>query len=99
MESARLRVEYKEIMESKPQRHGPHCGTPVAQRAEDCLMCGAALKEQKKRNVRLPTGDLMLPLLLVLAIVVVWAWKPWQNRQRQAGAGAPVTVTPNHTPP
>jgi len=61
-------------------------------------MCGAVLKEQKKRDVRLPTSDLMLPLLLVLAVVVVWAWKPWQNRQPQAVAGVPVTATPNPSP-
>jgi LysM repeat protein len=61
-------------------------------------MCGAVLKEQKKRNVRLPTGDLILPLLLVLAIAVVWAWKPWQSRQPEAVAEVPVTAAPNPSP-
>jgi len=61
-------------------------------------MCGAVLKEQKKRDVRLPSGDLMLPLLLVLAIVVVWTWKPWQSRQPEAMAEAPSTATPNPSP-
>ncbi|MBN1136250.1 MAG: LysM peptidoglycan-binding domain-containing protein [Anaerolineae bacterium] len=61
-------------------------------------MCGAVLKEQKKRNVRLPTGDLMLPLLLVLAVAVVWVWRPWQIRQPQAMAGVPATDTPNPSP-
>ena len=85
-------------MESMPQRHCPHCGTPVAQRAENCLMCGAVLKEQKKRKVRLPSGDLVLPLLLVLAIAAVWAWKPWQSRQPEAVAEAPSTAAPNLSP-
>jgi len=85
-------------MESKPQRHCPRCGTPVAQRAENCLLCGAVLKEQKKRDIRFPTGDLMLPLLLVLAIAVVWVWKPWESRQPQAVAGIPATDTPNPSP-
>jgi len=61
-------------------------------------MCGAVLKEQKKRDVRLPSGDLILPLLLVLAVVVVWAWKPWQSRQPQALAQIAATATPSPSP-
>ncbi len=61
-------------------------------------MCGAVLKEQKKRNFRLPTGDLVLPLLLILAIVAVWSWKPWQGRQPQAIAEGPFTATPSPSP-
>lgn len=85
-------------MEPKPQRHCPHCGTPVAQRAENCLMCGAILKEQKKKTLRLPTGDLVLPLLLILAVVAVWSWKPWQSRQPQVIAEGPFTATPSLSP-
>jgi LysM repeat protein/predicted nucleic acid-binding Zn ribbon protein len=85
-------------MESKPQRHCPQCGTPVAQRAENCLMCGAVLTELKKSDVRLPSGDLILPLLLVLAIAAVWAWKPWQSRQPQAMAEIAATATPGLSP-
>jgi LysM repeat protein len=70
----------------------------VAQRAENCLMCGAVLKEQKKRDVRLPSGDLMLPLLLVLAIAAIWAWKPWQSRQPEAIAEFVATATPSPSP-
>jgi len=61
-------------------------------------MCGAVLKEKKKRNVRFPTGDLMLPLLLVLAVAVVWVWKPWQSREPQAVAGVLAEDTPSPTP-
>ena len=61
-------------------------------------MCGAVLKEQKKRNLRLPSGDVMLPLLLVLAIAVVWTWKPWQSRQPEAVAGVAATDTPSPSP-
>ena len=43
-------------MEPSPQRHCPECGTPVAQRAETCLMCGAALKEEKKRQLPAAAG-------------------------------------------
>lgn len=79
-------------MESYPQRRCPRCGTPVAQKAETCLLCGAHLREQKKRSLRLPLGDLWLPLLVVVAIVVVWVWKPWLIRQPQAMAPVPTDV-------
>jgi LysM repeat protein/predicted nucleic acid-binding Zn ribbon protein len=83
-------------METKPQRHCPNCGMPVAQRAETCLMCGAQLRERKRKSLRLPGGDLWLPVLLVLAIALVWLWKPWQAPEPQAMA-AP-SGTPSDTP-
>ena len=47
-------------MEPSPQRRCPHCGTPVAQKADTCLMCGAHLQERRKRgDFRLPQGDLL----------------------------------------
>jgi len=61
-------------------------------------MCGAVLKEQKKRDVRLPSGDLMLPLLLVMALAVIWAWKPWQSREPQAVAEIAATAAPSPSP-
>ena len=85
-------------MESNPQRHCPRCGTPVAQRAESCLMCGAVLKEQKKRRRRLPHGDLLWPLLVLAALVVVWVWKPWQIERPQAMADATPSATPTASP-
>ncbi len=88
-------------MESSPQRRCPQCGTPVAQKAETCLMCGAHLRERRKRRVGLPQGDLLLPLALVVAIVVLWLWKPWQAREPQAMAPARSTAptpTPVETP-
>lgn len=62
-------------------------------------MCGAPLKEQTRRTVRLPQGDLLLPVLIVAAIVVLWLWKPWQARQPQAMAPSTVTATPTVTLP
>jgi LysM repeat protein len=67
-------------MEDSPQRQCPNCGTPVAQKADTCLLCGAELKEEKKRR-QLPQGDLLLPLLLVVAIAALWLWKPWEQEQ------------------
>ena len=89
-------------MESSPQRRCPRCGTPVAQRAETCLMCGATLKEPKRRKIRLPQSDLLVPLLIVFALVVLWLWRPWQAREPQAlEPGSPTaaaTATPTGTP-
>jgi LysM repeat protein/predicted nucleic acid-binding Zn ribbon protein len=85
-------------MESSPGRRCPHCGTPVAQRADTCLMCGALLKERKKRSIRLPQGDLWLPLFIVMAIALVWLWKPWEAREPQAMVSPTASVTPTATP-
>jgi LysM repeat protein/predicted nucleic acid-binding Zn ribbon protein len=87
-------------MESEPQRHCPHCGMPVAQKAETCLMCGAALKEPRKSRIGLPSADLLLPLIVVGALALLWIWKPWQSGE--GGDATEVVVetspTPSRTP-
>jgi LysM repeat protein/predicted nucleic acid-binding Zn ribbon protein len=98
MGAIRLEAELNQPMVSSPQRRCPHCGAPVAQRAESCLTCGAVLKEGKKNRIRLPQGDLLLPLLLVAAIVVLWLWKPWQSDKPQAMVPAPNTPTVTPSP-
>jgi LysM repeat protein/predicted nucleic acid-binding Zn ribbon protein len=85
-------------MEPSAQRHCPNCGMPVAQRAETCLMCGAQLKESRRRSLRLPQGEVLWPLLLVAALALLWLWKPWQAKEPQAMAPAPATETPTATP-
>ncbi len=87
--------------ETPSPRRCPHCGTPVARRAETCLLCGAALRERKQKRFRLPSGDLWLPLLLIVAVVALWLWKPWQVREPQAqtAGAATATVTPTATLP
>jgi LysM repeat protein/predicted nucleic acid-binding Zn ribbon protein len=84
-------------MEPNPQRRCPECGTPVAQKADTCLMCGASLKEPKQR-LRLPQGDLWWPLLVVLALVLLWIWKPWQSVEPQAMVPPTATTTRTATP-
>ena len=84
-------------MEPSPQRHCPHCGTPVAHKAESCLMCGSQLKEEKKRSIRLPQGDVAGPLLIVAAVIAIWLWRPWETGEPQAIAPAPASVTPTAT--
>ena len=61
-------------------------------------MCGAQLKERKRRTPRLPQGDLLWPLLLVAALVVLWLWKPWQTAEPQAMAPAMGTATATPIP-
>jgi LysM repeat protein/predicted nucleic acid-binding Zn ribbon protein len=85
-------------MEPNPQRRCPECGTPVAQKADTCLMCGASLKEQKQR-LRLPQGELLWPVIVVLALVLLWVWKPWQVVEPAAlAATTPTTPTATTTP-
>jgi LysM repeat protein len=68
----------------------------VAQKAETCLMCGAELKEIKKRKLGLPSAELLLPLLIVGALALLWMWKPWQAGEPEMAAA--VSATPSHTP-
>ena len=84
-------------MESEPQRHCPHCGTPVAQKAETCLMCGAALREPRRRQIPLPSADLLLPLLVVGALAFLWIWKPWQPAASEADVVAESSPVPTST--
>lgn len=85
-------------MEPTVQRHCPNCGMPVAQKAETCLMCGAQLKEQKKRDVQLPQGELLWPLIIVVVIAALWLWKPWQAVEPQAQAQDTATPTATALP-
>jgi len=85
-------------MTEHPQRVCPQCGTPVAQRAEDCLACGARLKDLKGPAIRVPQGSLWLPVLLVVAAVVVWMWKPWQALRPEAVGSASAEPSATATP-
>ena len=64
-------------------------------------MCGATLKEPKKRGFRLPSSDIFLPLLLLAGLALLWLWKPWESPQPLAMVPAlspsPATATPTAT--
>lgn len=61
-------------------------------------MCGASLKEEKKkRRFRLPQGEVLWPLLVFAALVLVWLWRPWEREQPQAMAEVTPTATPTAT--
>ena len=64
-------------------------------------MCGAVLKERKKRGFRLPSSDIFLPLLLLAGLALLWLWKPWESPEPLAMVPAlspsPATATPAAT--
>ncbi len=84
-------------MEPSAQRHCPRCGTPVAQRAETCLMCGAQLKEHRAPNPRISPGAFLWPLLLMGLLAILWSWKPWQIAEPAALLPNTATATPTAT--
>lgn len=85
-------------MTEQPRRVCPRCGTPVALRAEDCLACGAHLKDPKRLAVRAPQENLWLPVLIVVAVAVVWLWKPWQALRPAAAGPEPAEPSATATP-
>jgi LysM repeat protein len=56
-------------------------------------MCGAVLKERKRREFGPAAGDLLLPILLVVVVAVLWVWKPWQVLATRGAGVARVTAT------
>ena len=60
-------------------------------------MCGAALREPRRHQVRLPSADLLLPLLVVVALAFLWIWKPWQPAANEAEVVAESTPMPTST--
>jgi LysM repeat protein len=85
-------------MDSRTERHCPRCGTPVAHRAETCLMCGATLRERRRLSLSLPGADLAL-VVIILGIIAVWWLKPWEARPElgRLGASPSPTATANPT--
>jgi len=61
-------------------------------------MCGATLKEPRRRQIHLPSADLLLPLLVVGALALLWLWKPWQSIGNEAEVVAETSPTPSRTP-
>jgi LysM repeat protein len=65
-------------------------------------MCGATLREPRKRRIGTPSADLLMPLIVVGALALLWIWKPWQPAGN-AGEGATevaveTSATPSRTP-
>lgn len=82
----------------RPVRYCPNCGQRVAQKAEDCFMCGYDLRVNQRRNFSLPVRDL---LLVVVVIAVAYLWWTRGEPGDQAAAQPPAaasTVTATASP-
>lgn len=64
-----------------PARYGRgrvcrHCGTRVAQKAQTCFFCGAALDAAPKRHLSLPWADLFLFMVIGGVLALWWLRAP-----------------------
>ncbi len=63
----------------------PSCGTRVAQKAETCFFCGAALDSEPRRRLRLPWADLVLFAAIAAVLAVWWLRAPDAPETRGPG--------------
>ncbi len=78
----------------RPVRYCPNCGQRVAQKAEDCFMCGYDLRVNQRRSFSLPVRDLRL---VVVVIGVAYLWWTRGGQSRRAGWRQPPTATATAT--
>jgi LysM repeat protein len=76
-------------------RHCPNCGAQVSHNADDCFMCGAQLKQNKRRRFRIPFAEIALMLGLVAVVIF---WHRWDSENRVLALTPTVTTTPTATP-
>ncbi|HSN73811.1 MAG TPA: LysM peptidoglycan-binding domain-containing protein [Anaerolineae bacterium] len=83
----------------RPVRYCPKCGQRVAQRAEDCFMCGHDLRASQPRRLSLPVRDLIM-ILVVLGVAYLWWTRGGRGEEAVAqplAATATVTATSTST--
>lgn len=68
----------------RPVRYCPNCGQRVAQKAEDCFMCGHDLRSGQRRQFSLPLRDLFM-ILVVLGVAYLWWTRSGQSEGVAAG--------------
>jgi LysM repeat protein len=68
----------------RPVRYCPNCGQRVAQKAEDCFMCGHDLRSGQRRQFSLPLRDLVM-ILVVLGVAYLWWTRGGQSEGVAAG--------------
>lgn len=71
----------------RPVRYCPNCGQRVAQKAEDCFMCGYNLRAGQRRRFSLPVRDLFM-VLVVLGVAYLWWTRGGQSEGVAAGQPA-----------
>jgi LysM repeat protein len=84
----------------RPVRYCPNCGQRVAQKAEDCFMCGQDLRASRPRRFSLPVRDLIL-LVVVLGVAYLWWTRGGQDQNavvQQPPEAATVTASATPTP-
>lgn len=82
----------------RPVRHCPNCGQRIAQKAEDCFMCGYDLRDSRRRNFSLPLRDL---LFVAVVVAIAYLWWTRGEPDDQASAQPPAvasTVTTTGSP-
>lgn len=85
----------------RPVRYCPTCGQRVAQKAEDCFMCGQDLRANQPRRFSLPVRDLIL-MLVVVGVAYLWWTRGGQSQDLAAQpptASATATSTASPTLP
>lgn len=80
----------------RPVRYCPNCGQRVAQKAEDCFMCGQDLRAGQRREFSLPVRDLLM-ILVVLGVAYLWWTRGGQSVDVAAEPSPAATIAA--TPP
>jgi len=83
----------------RPVRYCPNCGQRVAQKADDCFMCGHDLRARRPTRFSLPVRDLIM-ILVVLGVAYLWWTRGGQSQEAAAqppAASATATSTASPT--
>lgn len=82
----------------RPVRHCPNCGQRIAQKAEDCFMCGYDLRSHEGRRFSLPIRDLLL-VAVVIGVAYLWWTRGGEGDQAVAQPPQAAAVTAIATAP
>ncbi len=77
----------------RPVRYCPNCGQRVAQKAEDCFMCGQDLRVGQRRQFSLPLRDLFM-ILVVLGVAYLWWTRGGPSEDATGQPAATATAAP-----
>jgi LysM repeat protein len=80
------------------QRHCPNCGTPAAQQAHDCLMCGASLEDMVLGDSLASVSWPWVAAVALIAALIGVGWSYWTNQNETAAAVPSATPRVTFTP-